>query len=83
MYAGLLLSDAAVLILSDRIDTFHTAGRLFFINMCRHILVVLSADEAQTATGSVLIYRFVCHPTIAYVSPSIVYVTSVLIPAKA
>lgn len=38
--------------------------------------------EAQTAAGSALIYRFVCHPSIAYVSPTIVYVTSVLIPAK-
>lgn len=34
------------------------------------------------AAGSVLIYRFVCHPSIAYVCPTIVYVTSVLIPAK-
>lgn len=32
--------------------------------------------------GPALIYRFVCHPSIAYVSPTIVYVTSVLIPAK-
>lgn len=38
--------------------------------------------KAQTAAGSVLIYRSVCHPGIAYVSPTIVYVTSVLIPAK-
>lgn len=38
--------------------------------------------KALTAAGSVLIYRFVCHPGIAHVSPTIVYVTSVLIPAK-
>lgn len=78
----LFLSDAAVLILTERIDQFFTAGWLFFINIFRQILVVSSANEAQTAAGSVLIYRFVCHPTIAYVSPIIVYVTSVLIPAK-
>lgn len=36
----------------------------------------------HVAVGSVLIYRFVCHPSIAYVSPTIVYVSSVLIPAK-
>lgn len=36
----------------------------------------------QTAAGSVLIYRFVCHPSMAYVTPTIVYVTSFLIPVK-
>lgn len=36
----------------------------------------------QTAAGTVLIYRFVCHPSMVYVTPTIVYVTSFLIPVK-
>lgn len=37
----------------------------------------------KTAAPSVFIYRFVCHPSIAYVCPTIVNVTGVLIPTKA
>ena len=38
--------------------------------------------EEKISAGSALICRFVCHPSIFYVSPTIVYVTSVLIHGK-
>lgn len=41
-----------------------------------------SSFVCRQLQGPVLIYRFVCHPSIVYVRPTIVYVTSVLIPAK-
>lgn len=33
----------------------------------------------KTAAGSVSVYRFVCHPSIAYICSTIIYVTRLLI----